>query len=97
MSSLITVTGITGFVGMRIAGQALSDGYRVRATLRNPQQGESVRAWISQAAPTGNLEFVQADLLADDGWDKAMTGTDYVIHAASPLILGDVSSDGESR
>ena len=36
MSALITVTGITGLVGMRITAQALNDGYRVRATLRNP-------------------------------------------------------------
>ena len=93
MSALITVTGITGFVGMRIAAQALNDGYRVRATLRNPQQAESVRAWISRAAPTDNLEFVQADLLADDGWDEAITGANYVIHAASPLILGDVPDE----
>jgi len=38
MSSLITLTGISGFVGMRIAAQALNDGYRVRATIRTPQQ-----------------------------------------------------------
>jgi dihydroflavonol-4-reductase len=93
MSALITVTGITGFVGMRIAAQALNDGYRVRATLRNPKQEGTVRAWISHAAPVDNLEFVQTDLLADDGWDEAMTGTDYVIHAASPLILGDVPDE----
>jgi dihydroflavonol-4-reductase len=93
VSALITVTGITGLVGMRIAAQALNDGYRVRATLRNPKQESTVRTWISHAAPTDNLEFVQADLLADDGWDEAITGADYVIHAASPLILGDVSDD----
>lgn len=93
MSALITVTGITGFVGMRIAAQALNDGYRVRATVRNPQQAESVRAWISHAAPTDNLEFVQADLVVDGGWDEAITGADYVIHAASPLILGDVPDE----
>ncbi len=93
MSALVTVTGITGFVGMRIAAQALNDGYRVRATLRNTRQGESVRAWISHAAPTDNLKFVQADLLADDGWDEAVTGAAYVIHVASPLILGGVPDD----
>jgi len=93
MSALVALTGVTGFVGMRIAAQALHDGYRVRATLRNPKQESTVRSWISQAAPTDNLEFVQADLVADDGWDEALFGTDYVIHAASPLILGDVPDE----
>lgn len=93
MSALIALTGVTGFVGMSIAAQALNDGYRVRATIRQPQQAESVRAWISHAAPTDNLEFVQADLVVDGGWDEAITGADYVIHTASPLILGKTSDD----
>jgi len=93
MSSLITLTGISGFVGMRIAAQALNDGYRVRATIRTPQQEEVVRTLISREAPTDDLEFAQADLLADKGWDEALAGADYVIHAASPLILGKVSDD----
>jgi nucleoside-diphosphate-sugar epimerase len=62
MSALITVTGITGFVGMRIAAQALNDGYHVRATIRTPPQREAVRALIAREDPTDNLEFVQADL-----------------------------------
>ena len=93
MSDLVALTGVSGFVGVRIAAEALNDGYRVRATLRNPKQQKSVRAWISHAAPTDNLEFVQADLLADDGWDEAITGADFVIHAASPVILGDVPDE----
>ena len=93
MRALVALTGVTGFVGMRTAAQALNDGYRVRATLRNPKQEGTVRAWISHAAPTDNLEFVQADLVADEGWDEALTGADYVIHAASPLILGDVPDE----
>jgi len=93
MSALITLTGITGFVGMRIAAQALSDGHHVRATVRKRQQGETVRSLISREAPTDKLAFVQADLLADEGWDEALAGADYVIHTASPVILGDVADE----
>lgn len=93
MSALITVTGITGFVGMRIAAQALNDGYHVRATIRTPPQEDAVRALIAREAPTGNLEFAHADLLGDGGWDDAMSGAEYVIHAASPLILGKVPDE----
>ena len=93
MSEVITLTGITGFVGMRIAEQALNSGYRVRATVRRLEHGEKVGALISNEAPIGNLEFVSADLLSDAGWDEAMGGADYVIHTASPLILGAVPDD----
>lgn len=93
MSELIALTGITGFVGMRIAEQALNNGYRVRATVRNLEHGEKVKRHISKDAPIDNLEFVQADLLSDDGWGDAMQDADYVIHTASPLILGAVSDE----
>ena len=93
MSDLVALTGVSGFVGVRIAAEALNDGYRVRATLRNPKQQKSVRAWISHAAPTDNLEFVQADLLADDGWDEAITGVDYVIRLAMKLDISATKRD----
>ena len=93
MNDLITLTGISGFVGMRIAEQALNNGYRVRATVRKLEQGEKVRSLIQKEAATEMLEFVQADLLSDDGWDEAVSGADYVIHTGSPLILGAVADD----
>lgn len=93
MSELIALTGITGFVGMRIAEQALNNGYRVRATVRKLEYGEKVKGYIAKVAPTDNLEFVGADLLSDDGWGDAMQDADYVIHTASPLILGSVPDE----
>jgi len=95
MSELITLTGITGFIGMRIAEQALNNGYRVRATVRKLEQGDKVRSFIDKKAPTESLEFVQADLMSDEGWDVAVADADYVIHTASPLILGAVADDSE--
>src|SRR5882672_1800802 len=35
--------------------------------------------------PAGRLSFAVADLTADDGWDAALKGVDYVLHVASPL------------
>lgn len=93
MSELITLTGITGFVGMRIAEQALNSGYKVRATVRKLDHGDKIRTFIQKEAPTESLEFVRADLLSDDGWEEATDGADYVIHTASPLILGAVEDD----
>jgi len=93
MSELIALTGITGFVGMRIAERALNNGYRVRATVRKRGHGEKVRSLIQKEAATDGLEFVEANLLSDDGWDDAVAGADYVIHTASPLILGAVPDE----
>src|SRR5210317_2000879 len=93
MSELITLTGITGFVGMRIAEQALNNGYRVRATVRKLEHGVKVRSLIQKQAATDNLEFAEANLLTDYGWDEAVAGADYVIHTASPLILGAVADE----
>ena len=93
MSELIALTGITGFVGMRIAEQALNNGYRVRATVRKREHGEKVRSLIQEEAATDGLEFVEANLLSDYGWEDALAGADYVIHTASPLILGAVPDE----
>ena len=35
--------------------------------------------------PGDRLSFAVADLTADDGWDEAVAGLDYVLHVASPL------------
>ncbi len=93
MSELITLTGITGFVGMRIAEQALNSGYRVRATVRKLEHGVKVRSLIEKEAATDGLEFAEANLLSDYGWDDAVAGANYVIHTASPLILGAVADE----
>ena len=90
MKPLITLTGISGFVGMRIATQALNDGYRVRATLRDLDQANRVQRLIGRQAPVDELSFTEATLTDDKGWAEAMIGADFVIHTASPLILGKV-------
>ncbi len=89
----VLITGITGFVGMRIASTALDDGYKVRATLRDLKQKPRVLELVSTVSSTDNLEFAEADLLSDEGWEQAMDGVDYVIHTASPLILGAVDDE----
>lgn len=34
------------------------------------------------------IELVRSDLLSDDGWDDAVKGVQYVIHTASPFVIG---------
>jgi dihydroflavonol-4-reductase len=43
----------------------------------------------------GRLAFFPADLERDDGWSKAVTGCDYVIHVASPIPAAAPKSEDE--
>lgn len=36
------------------------------------------------------MEFVEADLLDDKCWENVISGCDYVIHVASPVIIKKV-------
>ena len=54
--------------------------------MRTPARQATARQAVGERVAV----FV-ADLTADDGWDKAMDGCDYVLHVASPL-----GSDGST-
>jgi len=50
-------------------------------------------AKISAGAPS--IEFFEADLNSDQGWDRAVAGIDFVLHVASPVTAIDPKSDDE--
>ncbi len=68
----VLVTGITGFVGLAVAAEALSQGFDVRATIRKRDQEQEIRRLLGDLANEDNLEFASADLLSDSGWDDAV-------------------------
>ena len=83
---VVLVTGGTGFVAGWCIVELLRRGYLVRATIRNLAKEPVVRAAVASAAgSTDRLTFFTADLTADEGWEAAMAGCDYVLHVASPL------------
>jgi nucleoside-diphosphate-sugar epimerase len=50
----------------------------------------AVRAALATQVDPGNrLSFHVANLTADEGWDAAVEGCDYVLHVASPLGVAD--------
>jgi len=85
----VLVTGATGFIGLHCIAQLLQQGYNVTGTVRSPSRIDEVKQALSeQQISTDNLSFVEADLTKDDGWDEAVSGCDFVMHVASPFIIG---------
>lgn len=83
----VLVTGGTGFVGTHCIAALLEAGFRVRTTLRSVYRRPDVLEMLTELGhePGPDLEFAEADLLADAGWDRALTGCQGVLHVASPF------------
>jgi dihydroflavonol-4-reductase len=81
----ILVTGISGFIARRCAVDLLNAGYGVRGTVRSLRRSGDVRDSLSRHAPVARLEFAEADLEQDAGWDAAVRGCEHVMHVASPF------------
>jgi dihydroflavonol-4-reductase len=87
-SEKVLVTGGSGFIGLHCILHLLNEGRRVRSTLRDlPRQAKLRQALAEQGQSGDRLEFVEADLLQDEGWEEAAAGCRYVIHIASPFPL----------
>lgn len=94
MAETVLVTGGSGFIGGWCIVQLLKRGYAVRTTVRSLAKEAAVRSAIATATHAGDrLSVIVADLTADDGWDAAVAGCDYVLHVASPLGGGAASND----
>ncbi|MEU6539601.1 NAD-dependent epimerase/dehydratase family protein [Streptomyces sp. NPDC047000] len=87
----VLVTGGTGYLAGWVIAGLLQRGYRVRTTVRSLGQAEQVRLAVSEQTDgeaAKAIDFAVADLLSDDGWEKAAAGADFVLHAASPMPFG---------
>ena len=85
----VLVTGATGFIALHCIAQLLQQNYQVIGTVRSPsRKDEVIKAMTAQGLSVDNLSFVEADLTQDEGWDAAVAGCDYVLHVASPFIVG---------
>ena len=83
----VLVTGASGFIGLHCIAQLLQAGYQVKGSLRSRAREPEIRNALSKVVNAENrLEICELDLLKDDGWDDAVSGCDYVMHVASPLL-----------
>ena len=86
---LVLVTGSSGFVASQCVKQLLEDGkYKVRGTVRSLKNEEVCEA-LKSLVPDAKfpLELVEANLLDEETWKKAVEGCTYVLHVASPFLL----------
>lgn len=67
----ILLTGATGFVGRHLSQTLLTQGFTVRAAIREGRQ-----------APAGTEAVTMPGLDEQPDWSKALAGVDAVIHAA---------------
>ena len=83
-STLVLVTGATGWVGGHVCRALLDRGYSVRAAVRDPAAEAKVKFLTDMGC-----ELVRVpDLLGDEGWEAAMAGCDGLAHVASPVNIG---------
>ncbi|MGA2927314.1 MAG: NAD(P)H-binding protein [Solirubrobacteraceae bacterium] len=71
----ILVTGISGYVGSRLASRLLADGHTVRGMSR------------SASTALRSVELARADAISGAGLDRALAGIDvayYLIHSMEP-------------
>lgn len=87
--STVLVTGASGFIAEHCILQLLQQGYAVRGVVRTPSSADNVKQTLAKHVDSeGKLGFAHADLLHDEGWDKAVAGCKYILHVASPYPPG---------
>ena len=93
---LVLVTGGSGYIAGFCIAQLLTDGWRVRTTVRSLAREAEVRAAVAKLADAGGrLSVAAADLNADAGWREAARGCDYILHVASPLPSSNPKNDDD--
>lgn len=83
-SPLVFITGSTGFIGSHVVGTTLRAGYRVRLSIRHPEQAQEARQLYPEYA--SNIEVVVIpDITKSESFKNALDNVDFIFHLASPM------------
>ena len=92
---LVTITGITGYLGSQTCLYFLQDGgFRVRGTVRsmaNITKMDPIKKGFGELF--NQLEVVEGDILDAVAMKKAIEGSEIVVHTASPYILANITDE----
>lgn len=90
-SSLILLTGGSGFVGSCIALEALAKGCSVRLALRKRSQFDD---WLNKYPEwKDKLSYIVVEDFGKEGaFDEAVKGVQHVVHTATPVIFAPKAS-----
>jgi dihydroflavonol-4-reductase len=83
----ICVTGASGFVASTLVQDLLGRGYRVRGTVRSLSKPDKYKYLTELPGAAERLELVEAELLDEGSYDKAVEGCHCVMHTASPYVI----------
>jgi len=85
----VFVSGGSGYIALHCISKLINKGFFVKTSLRSMNRKDEVIKALSKVVDcTDKIEFCELDLTKDEGWDDAIKGCDYVLHVASPLMLG---------
>ena len=95
---LVTITGVTGFLGAATALAFLKEGsFRVRGTVRSKTNAAKIDPLKKTLGDLWEqIELVEADLLDKDSMIAAVAGSKYVAHTASPFVMGVKEEDRDT-
>jgi nucleoside-diphosphate-sugar epimerase len=89
----VLVTGASGYLGSWIVRLLLEAGHPVHGTVRNPGKKTGLEHLRKlEAQHPGKLTLLEADLLDEGAFDKAMAGCELVMHTAAPFIGAGVTA-----
>lgn len=86
---LLTITGVSGFIGSQVLDKALltlSDRYRIRGCVRDVTSRQEMRPLRKYFGERLNqIQVMSCDLSNYESMERVVAGSTYVIHIASPV------------